>query len=167
VIINVQTLIIKYRSKGILLDSNLLVLLFIGLADPGAIQSFKRTKNHGFTEKEFILLRKIVENFPKIVTTPHILTETSNYIFQLYGANLRSTLEIAAKAVQSIKERRTEAKTLVQSSGFFDYGLTDSAILDLPAKKYLVLSVDAALVIALNKKGVDAVNFNHLRQLNW
>jgi len=128
---------------------------------------FRILNGQGFTEKEFSLLKEIVDNFSKIVTTPHILTETSNFIFNLHGEILHSTLQIAAKTIQSIKERRPEAKKLVQSSGFFDFGLTDCAILDLPQKKYLVLSVDAALVIALNKKGVDAINFNHLRQFNW
>lgn len=162
-----QPLLTKYRLKGILLDSNLLVLLFVGLADSRAIENFKRTKNHGFTEKEFFLLEGIVRSFSKIVTTPHILTETSNYIFQLHGKTRQSALAITAKIVQSFKERRAEAKSLVQSETFSNFGLTDSAILDLPPKKYLVLSVDAALVIALNKKGVDAINFNRLRQLAW
>jgi hypothetical protein len=163
----VQALIARYQAKGILLDSNLLVLLFVGLADINKIKDFKRTRNQGFTEKEFSLLENIVKGFSKIVATPHILTEASNFIFELHGETLQSALRVITGAVQSFKERRTESKILIQTEAFFNFGLADSAILDIPAKKYLVLSVDAALVIALQKKGVDAINFNHLRLLDW
>ena len=166
-IADVSALAGKYRSKGVLLDSNLLVLLFVGLLDPGRVQSFKRTYNQGFTEHDFSFLQKIVTAFSKVVTTPHILTETTNYIGELHGEVRQSALRIIAESIQSFKERRPEAKNLVRTDPFLRFGLTDSAVLDLPPKKYLVLSVDAALVIALQKKGVDAINFNHLRQQSW
>lgn len=163
----IQALLRRYRSKGVVLDSNLLVLLLVGLANPGLIRDFKRTRNQGFTEREFSILESMVRGFSRLICTPHILTETSNFIFQLPDQNLQCALEIAANNIQAFKERRPEARKLVRSGGFFNFGLTDSAILDLPPRRYLVLSVDAALVIALNKQGVDAVNFNHLRQLSW
>jgi hypothetical protein len=88
-------------------------------------------------------------------------------VCQLSGGSRQTVLNAFAHAVQLFKERRPESKKLVQTDAFFDFGLTDCAILDLPPKRYLVLSVDAALVLALRKKGVDAVNFNHLRQISW
>jgi hypothetical protein len=162
-------LIGKYRTKGILLDTNLLVLFFVGLLDPGRVSSFSRTKNHGFTEAEFSLLEKIISaTSAKIITTPHILTETSGFIrSEFYGQVQQAALKIIAQAIQAFKERRPESRNLVRTDFFHRFGLTDSAVLDLPPQKYLVLSTDAALVIALQKKGVDAINFNHLRQLNW
>lgn len=164
---HLRILINKYRSKGVLLDSNLLLLLFVGLTDRGLVGSFNRTSNHGFTEQEFSLLQSIVSAFSRIITTPHVLTETSNFLGQLYGESRHTALELVSKTIQSFKERRPEAKKLVQSEAFFRFGLTDSAILDAPPKKYLVLSIDAALVIALQKKGIDAINFNHIRQMAW
>jgi hypothetical protein len=166
---DLPALVGKYRTKGILLDSNLLVLLFVGLLDPNRVGSFSRTKNHGFTENEFSLLEKIVlSSSTKIITTPHILTEASGFIrSEFYGKVQIAALQIIAKVIQTFKERRQEAKKLVQLEFFYRFGLTDSAVLDLPPKRYLVLSVDAKLVIALQKNGVDAINFNHLRQLNW
>lgn len=160
-------LLVKYRSRGILLDSNLLVLLFVGRLHPDMVADFKRTRNQGFTQDEFSLLDGIVQSHFRIITTPHILTETSNYICQLKDGARQSALNIIAEAVQSFKERRPESKKLMRLGGFLDFGLTDCAILDLPPGKFLVLSVDAALIIALQKKGVDAINFNHLRQAGW
>src|SRR5882672_4485904 len=147
----------KYRTKGILLDSNLLVLLFVGLLDPDRVRSFSRTRNHGFTENEFSLLEKIISSTStKVITTPHILTEASGFIrTEFYGKVQQAALQIIAQATQAFKERRPESRNLVRTDFFYRFGLTDSAVLDLPPKKYLVLSIDAELVIALQKKGVD------------
>jgi hypothetical protein len=164
---DLQTLIGKYRAKGILLDSNLLVLLFVGLASPDLIENFKRTKNQGFTANEFILLRNIVSAFSKVATTPHILTETSNYIFQLKGEARQLALGKISNLAQTFKERRVESKKLTQAESFPRFGLTDSAILDLSPKSYFVLSVDVELVIALQKKRIDAINFNNIRHYAW
>lgn len=166
-IADVSMLAGKYRSNGVFLDSNLLVLLFVGLLDPDRIQNFKRTNNRGFTKDDFSLLQGIVTVFSRVVTTPHVLTETTNYICELHGQARQSALQIISNAIQSFKERRSESKKLVKGDLFLQFGLTDSAILDLPPKKYLVLSVDGSLVSALQKKGIDAINFNHLRQYNW
>jgi hypothetical protein len=157
----------KYRSNGMVLPSNLLVLLFVGLMDPNRERSLKRTGNQRFSESDFSLLQKITTAFKQIVTIPHILTETTNYICELNREVRQSALQITAEDVQHFKERRTETKNLVRTDLFFRFGLTDTAVLDLPPRKYLDLSVDAALVIDLKRKGVEAMNFNHLRQPSW
>lgn len=166
-IADLPALVGKYRTKGILLDSNLLVLFFVGSVAPELVENFKRTRNQGFTRKESSLLQRVVAAVSRVVTTPHILTETSNYIFQLQDKARQTALQAIAQALRTFKERRAESKKLVQSNAFLNFGLTDCAVLDLPPKSYLVLSVDAPLVIALQKKGVDAINFNHLRQAGW
>jgi len=160
-------LINKYCHKGILLDSNLLVLLYVGRVAPELVTEFKRTRNQGFTNLEFSLLETIVSRFERVITTPHILTETSNFVCQLNGESREKALQLVTASVPSFKERRPEAKNLVKTRAFHDFGLTDSAVLDLPPKKYLVLSVDVALVVALQKKGVDAINFTYFRQYAW
>ena len=166
-IVDLPALVGKYRTKGILLDSNLLVLFFVGSVAPELVENFKRTRNQGFTGEEFSLLQHIIKAVSRVATTPHILTETSNFVCQLQGKARQTALQVIAQAVQNFKERRAESKKLVQSNAFFSFGLTDCAILDLPPKKYLVLSVDAALVRNLQKRGIDAINFNHLRQQGW
>lgn len=134
-IADLPTLAGKYRAKGILLDSNLLVLLFVGRLDPRRVRTFKRTYNQGFTEDDFSLLQNTVTFFSKIITTPHVLTETTNYICELHGEVRQSALRIISETVQTFKERQTESKKLVLTEFFPRFGLTDSAVLDLPPKK--------------------------------
>jgi hypothetical protein len=46
---------------------------------------------------------------------------------------------------------------------FPDLGLTDAAILMAARGKCLVLTADLELHLALQARGIDAINFNHIR----
>ena len=70
-----------YRWEGLLIDSNLLLLLFVGLRDRDRIQKFKRTAQ--FTIRDFERLAAFIRRFKEVVTTPSILTEVSNLLGQL------------------------------------------------------------------------------------
>src|SRR4051812_26562103 len=73
----------RYRSKGLLIHSNLLLLLLVGGADVSLIARCKRTKQ--FDLNDYELLRDFVFQFKKVATTPHVLTEVSNLAGQLKG----------------------------------------------------------------------------------
>ena len=66
----------NYRNKGILIDSNLLLLYFIGKYNKTLIQRFKRTQK--YVTEDYELLTAVIKDFTKIITTPNILTEVSN-----------------------------------------------------------------------------------------
>ena len=45
-----SNLIIKYKNKGILIDSNLLLVYFIGKYDLNRLQSFKKTAKYSIDD---------------------------------------------------------------------------------------------------------------------
>lgn len=61
----------RYRGKGLLLDTNLLLLYFVGLVSPGLISNFKPTLSAGFSVGDFELLLRITSLFKKIIVTRH------------------------------------------------------------------------------------------------
>jgi hypothetical protein len=65
------------QQKSILVDTNLLLLLFLGTVNPARISKFKRTQQ--FSDQDFYLLVSFLSGFDKVVTTPHILKEVSNF----------------------------------------------------------------------------------------
>jgi hypothetical protein len=77
----------RYRARGILVDTNLLLLFFIGLFDRGQISRFKRTKT--YTGEDFDVLDRFLSQFARLITTPNILSEVSNLSGQL-GEPVRS-----------------------------------------------------------------------------
>jgi hypothetical protein len=160
-------LVREYSSRGLLVDTNILLLFLVGSVNPNLVGSFKVTASQGFTESDFDLLQRFMGNFQKVVTTPHILTEVSNQADKLKGDYHRKVFSTLASLIEQLDERTEATKVLVKSDAFVRFGLTDTAIGCLAAEKFLVLTVDFPLVGYLGKRGADAINFNHLRQLNW
>ena len=60
---SLQQLFDKDRSKGLLVDSNLLLLYFIGRVDPDLIAEFKALRSHRFTADDFNYLSQIIHQF--------------------------------------------------------------------------------------------------------
>ncbi|HEY0098091.1 MAG TPA: hypothetical protein VGB76_03955, partial [Pyrinomonadaceae bacterium] len=67
----------------------------------------------------------------------------------------------------TLEEHYVATAKLSATEHFPKLGLTDAGILNLAKDQYLVLSNDFKLVGYLSKQGVDAINFNYIRTLNW
>ena len=63
------------RSRGVLIDTNLLVLLIVGAVNRDRISGFKRTSS--YTPEDWDLLTGILELLPLRCSIPHVLAEVS------------------------------------------------------------------------------------------
>jgi hypothetical protein len=161
----VSDLLQRYRSRGVLVDTNILLLFVVGAFDRGQIGRFKHTRQ--FVTEDFDLLVRLLGRFERIVTTPNILTEVSNL-----SGHLPDNLKAACYAefgrrIAVLDEQYAPSGIVVGESPFAKLGLTDTSILHLSRGKYLVLTEDATLYVFLGAAKVDALNFNHLRPLAW
>jgi hypothetical protein len=86
----------------LLIDANLLLLLVVGSADRSLIESFKRTR--AYTREDFDLLLRLVARFPKVVTTPNVLTEVSNLAGQLRDPTRRAIRQKLSRLITDIGE---------------------------------------------------------------
>lgn len=155
----------RHRGRGVLIDANLLVLYLVGHVNRKRIANFRRTQS--FTLKDFDLLVGLVNYLgPRIVSTPHVLSQTSD-LTKLNGDELRAVRDLMKALVEKIEEQYDPAKDLVSHPLFARLGLGDAGIATVCSKKILVLTTDLALWIGLQNLGVDAVNFNHIRQIDW
>jgi hypothetical protein len=71
-----ETMFDKYKAQGILIDSNLMLLIAVGIYNTQRILTFKRTMR--YTLDDFELMLRILYRFHRRVTTPNILTEVDN-----------------------------------------------------------------------------------------
>lgn len=157
----------RYSKAGILVDTNILLLRFVGSVDRRLIERFKRTRDRGFEASDYELLTNFLALFEsRIVTTPHILTEVSNLAGQL-GQQKQRFFAYFAKGISQLIEHCEPSKNLAQVESFAKFGLTDTAIIDLVKGQFLVLTEDFRLSNYLSKQGVDVINFNHLRLASW
>jgi hypothetical protein len=153
-------LIEKHRANGLLIDANLLVLLFIGRTNRRRIADFKRTSK--YTVSDYELLEQLVSVFRQTLTTPHVLTEASN-LAKLAGSELGEIRRIMKEFVEITDELHETSRVVVQDHSFNRLGITDAAISTLCAS-VLVLTDDFDLYDSLARRGIDAINFNHLRE---
>ncbi|MDB9493257.1 PIN domain-containing protein [Spirulina major CS-329] len=152
----------RYLQKGILVDSNILLLWVVGRLNPNRIETFKRTRD--FTVEDFELLNQLLAKFTKVITTPHILTEVYNLANQLNSRDREGFLFCLSQLISStFNEQQVPAKQLIQNPKFTTFGVTDCGIMKVAAGRFLVLTDDFKLASYLTAIGIDMLNFNHLR----
>jgi hypothetical protein len=157
-------LIKKYRGRGALFDANLLVLLLVGAVNKQRILNFKRLDS--FSVEDFDLLARLIAWFGKLYSTPHVLSQASD-LTALKGRELGLIREKFKLVVDQIDEYRDPSQELVADTIFERFGLADAAIAKVNSRRILVVTADVRLHVALQQRGWDALNFNHVRPLAW
>ncbi len=153
----------QYASKGILVDSNILLLYFVGMVRRERISQFPRTEQ--FTDRDFDLLITFLSDFKTVATTPNILTEVSSFINKLGEPDRSSCYELFAIELPSLSESYVPSQSIASTHwSFSTYGLTDCSMANLAkAHQYLVLTDDLKVASFLRLQGIDTINFNDLR----
>ncbi len=161
----VEQILARNRTKGALIDTNLLLLLFVGSIRRELIPNFKRVSK--FAVEDFDTIVNVVGYFGKILTTPNILTEVSNLAGQLSGTDRNDCFESFASTLTLLKEEYVPSEDVVPTEHFRKFGITDAGIIHFARGKYLVVTDDFPLYHLLSSSGGDALNFYHLAPMNW
>lgn len=163
-------LVQRHRRFGILVDTNLLLLLWIGRWKPTEISRHNRTS--AFTSAEFELLEKLLNLFSRVVVTPCILTEASNLAAQLQNSRdrkhnkneaIRRLRTRIATEINSLDERYLPSIEVAAHLDFSRFGLTDIGVQMIAHDELLVLTDDLDLYLLLAEHNVSVVNFNHIK----
>ncbi|WP_124369426.1 MULTISPECIES: PIN domain-containing protein [unclassified Pseudomonas] len=159
----IEAYIKQYRRKGLIVDTNLLLLALIG--GTSSIVAFKRTR--GYSDDDYQLLLKVIDQFEKLVATPHILAEVSNLTNGLHGSKLRDFYSTLKNSLSTIIEIHNPALAISRDYELSPYGLTDVGIVAAAKDNYLVLTDDLRVAGFAHQHCVDVVNFNHIREASW
>jgi hypothetical protein len=162
---DIGNLIARYARRGILIDTNILLLYFIGSFDPDLISRFKRTVQ--FTVEDYSTLLILLHPFEKLITTPNILTEVSNLSGQLGEPARTYYFRFFAEKIAGIEEHYIDSARAAEQDQFNRLGLTDTGILELSSRQYLILTDDFRLSQILQTNNLDVINFNHVRVIGW
>jgi hypothetical protein len=161
-----EILIDRFRSKGVLVDTNLLLLYVVGGYDDRIVQRGSFNRLTAYSVEDYSLLRGLMSLFDKYITTPHVLAEVSNWIGKLPRSQEIECLGRFADILSGFTELAIESFEVALHPRFAYLGLTDAVIAKF-ASEYLVLTDDARFVVHLNEMGLDALNINHIRQEVW
>ncbi|UFH56617.1 hypothetical protein [Spirosoma sp. KNUC1025] len=148
--------------KGLLIDTNLLILLVIGRLDASQISAHNLTNS--YTTDDYKLLISFISRFRSTVVTPNILTEASNLLetYSYKGQQALTLLQDIAKAMNEVYCESIMTMTNHHKS-YIKFGLSDSVTYSLAIQNYLILTDDLKLCSYLQGQGLFAFNFNNLR----
>ena len=112
----------------------------MGLVNKRRIPDFKRTQN--FTVCDFDTLANLLDWFGKLFTTPHVLSQVGD-VTDKGGRELATARKHFGFLVEKLEEH---------------YDASTDLVTDLS-------SSDLDLQLALQHRGLEALNFNHVRLL--
>ncbi|SRR5712692_10397115 len=162
---HIKELIVRYKNKGILVDTNVLLLYLVGKYDRSRIKKFDRTAK--FSERDYEILSEILESFEKVVTTPNILTEVGNLSNKLKDDVRLEYYNVFSNYISDSDELYIESKKICSLDYFQKFGLTDCGIINLVQGKYLVITDEFHLTKYLEKNNIDVINFTQLLPYYW
>lgn len=162
---SLENLLSRHRGGSILIDTNILLLLFVGAFDRRLISTFKRTA--AFVPEDFDLLLRLIGQIPTVVTTPHVLAEVNSLSGQLGEPRRTAYFAHFASRIGVLEERYVASASAAALAAFPRIGLTDGGILSLAGRELLVLTDDFRFSNFLAAANADYINFNHIRSIAW
>jgi hypothetical protein len=159
-----ESLFEKHGTTGLVLDTNLLLLLIVGGARRELVG---KGRLNMFSGEDFDTISAIVSRFSVVTTTPNILTEVSNLADALTGIHRDAYIASFVNNLPLLSERYVPSHGLVGSAIFNLFGLSDAAIAEIASRELLVITMDLPLYQYLSAMELDVLNFNHIRTTYW
>jgi hypothetical protein len=156
------------RRQGIVLDTNVFILLLIGCWNLQMLVSegIKRIESKSYSTKDFRLLMALLSPFPKKVVTQGIVTETCNLLDSDNQKFQGSIFRSLSQLLNSFSESQKSSKVLSTQSPFPQFGLADTSVADLANRGYLIVTDDLKLQNFLQSSGRFSLNFSQIRAAN-
>jgi predicted nucleic acid-binding protein len=153
------------RGKKLLVDTNILLLYVVGSLSLDHIARHKRTDT--FTVEDYSLLHRLLCQFGRVVVTPNILTEVSNLLGYTDKKTKEKLLALLRTLIPTFDEHYVQSHEAASIPEFLRLGLADASILACPPQSLTILTDDLHLYLALQRRRVEVINFNHLREGFW
>jgi rRNA-processing protein FCF1 len=127
----------------ILIDTNALVVLLLGIIDPRLISKNKRTSI--YEPEDFYDLLSVIGKLEKIVVLPNIWTEVDNLLNNITGSYKDQYVKVITETINTSSEKYLKSVSGTTNPSFFDLGLTDSLILEYSKECDFLVTSDSRL----------------------
>jgi len=142
----------------ILIDTNALVVLLIGIIDTGLFKRHKRTSI--YDENDFYDLLNAIGDLENLIVLPNVWTEVDNLLNDFSGNYKNQYVEELTKTIKITTEKFLESIIAAENPQFYDLGLTDSLLLEYGKECNILITSDSSLsdyAIAYGVKVFDMV----------
>lgn len=142
------------------MDTNLLLIWTVGNANPEWLKTHGRVPVSG--EELFIILDEILPRLSKLITTSHVLAETSNLLkFKVHGESLKALKLTLKQITVGLEELKPDAVEVMSNPLYERLGLTDTALNAMAKDGTVLLTNDLDLYVACSEKYNNVLNLNH------
>ena len=151
------------KYKPIITDTSPLLLFLMGSYDKNAIEDFKRLEKYDSVDYD-LLFQFLAKR--KIIVTPQVLSEVSNFAKELKQNRFSEFLEENRSILEKINEKYIPKTEVLSSQEVLKFGFTDaSIILAAEENNAVVLTDDFPLYNICNKKGLAATHMIEIQSL--
>ncbi len=150
----------KHLRAGLVLDTNLLLLLIVGRYDISKLALFRATRK--YDEFSFRLLQLLVRKFRRIFATTNIVTEADNLSRKVSKIEWAGISAEILKFLREGQERQFWSDGLVSMPAHPGLGITDCSIIRLAETGLLVATDDFGLTQALERRELGVVNLSRI-----
>ncbi|WP_223967920.1 hypothetical protein [Bradyrhizobium sp. RD5-C2] len=148
-------------SKAVTVDTNLLLLLIVGLTNADYISKHKRLVD--YSRQDFLLLTETLDRSGKIILTPNTITETSNWIDHIRDPARSEIRQVFNVFIANQSEVYVPSANAISRKEHVELGVADNVLLEI-AKRALLISSDRDLCIAAAISDYSYLSFDFLRQ---
>jgi hypothetical protein len=141
----------------LLIDTNLLLLLVVGLTNENYIAKHKRLQ--GYEIADFHHLRDVVSQASTLLFVPNVLTEASSFLRMIDDPIKTELMHSFAGMIARVEESYVASADVTERVEFARLGLTDAVLLQLAESGGTLLTVDLDLYLAANSSGLAVINF--------
>jgi len=128
----------------IVIDTNALVLLMVGLLDENLIASHKRTSL--YEKVDFYHLLEAIQDFENLLVLPNVWTEVDNLLNGFKGNQKWAYLQALKALMESTTEQYLASKITLQShTSLMALGITDTLLLEVGKDCELLITSDSKL----------------------
>lgn len=159
----------QYRDDGVLLDTNVLLLLWAHRFDPQLVGG-KRLEKYDIEAAQ--LLMRYVGQFQRILTTSAILAEVSNFAGLMLSGKKKSEFFAMLHAFFNAPTPKEVEHCSIHGielpiQVFVKLGYTDTSILSVAKTPHFLLTDDLDLYVEAQINGLPAIHFPHLLEAAW
>lgn len=145
-----------HSVRTAVLDTNVLLLLLVASVDISMLRSYKRVSL--FTTQDVAALEDLLRSFQRLATTPHVLSETDNFIDQAPAYRRKDLKNALLQFISRTPERYSSSRDLIKLEAFLPLGLTDCGLIDFGLDAFIV-TTDFHLAGHILALGGLAINF--------
>jgi len=143
--------------NSVVIDTNVFILLIIGMINPKKIPDNKRTSI--YNETHYNKLVDILAKYDKVYTSPNIVTEIDNLLNKTSGEDRYKYFKIIQEIINKSTEKYLASSEVVKNWYFQNVGITDSIVLLLGADSDLLISGDSEVCDYARSMGINTFDF--------